>query len=171
MIAFPEPGSFALEPSWLGREKIVARTGLFLDARNWQPDEPGHALRFNLITFFKTDFRGEEGRCTLSHREADNTLSDLYQHRDRLPENEQITSCHSRKEFKELLGTGEGLEVWGEPDELHTSETWRFFTLKDASTVQTVAITAFFTHRSAAAEWTLDGLRIARGTAIPARKR
>ena len=166
LIAKPQPGSYVLSPAWSGREQIVARTGDLVAAQKWTQGQGDRPLRFNLFTFFEEDESREPGRGTLSYRDADNKLRDLYRHRDRLPDNDRIVACRSRPELQALLGTGEGLEVWGAPEELHTSESWHFFTLKDASTIATLSVYCRFTHRPNMPDWAIDGLRIARGTAV-----
>jgi len=167
IIGYPRSGTFVLDPLWVGKEKIVVRSGVLASSPQWIRYGQEHALRFNCFTFFEDD--SHEGRGTLSFRECDNTLCDLCRHRDRLPGDEQVLACHGRSELKGLLGAGEGLEVWGPPEELHTSETWRFFTLKDASTVETMSVYCYFTHRPGTTDWSIDGLSIARGKAASAR--
>ena len=170
LVARPQVGSFLLVPPWTGQEEIVSRTGVFIAPQKWvPPEQASHALHFDLFTLFKSELVSEEGRATLSHREPDRTLRDLYRHRDRLPNEAQITACKVRAEVKALLGSGDGLDVWGQADELHTTETWRFFILKDASTVETLSVFCLFTHRPETPEWTVDGFRISRGTATEGR--
>jgi hypothetical protein len=153
----------------VGDANYTIRTGYFTNAQSPEAQKLDRELRFDWFSYSPEPSHFHFGPASISKSDGDDGESAIHTFRISLPADAELAAATTVSALERSLGPSQGwTDAWGISEGgISKTAGWKFFTLKDDTTIETVTVFCMVTRRQADVEWQVDSMEVIRGTAKP----
>ncbi len=161
-LRIPTSERYSFSRAWSGTAKLVGQVAKRGATSAINPEQK---VSIDCCLHATNSFLGF-GPTVIGSRSGNDAVTDLYTYMPSLPDSKRISVCVGLSALEHLLGVSHIPQcTWSSSAEWHATQEWRFFSIKNSTTIEVLIVHSRVSRATWSSEWVVDSIAMWTGDA------